>query len=67
MHAPVELRFSLNRGEDFFLSPGAPYGRLLGREGGRDHENDLMLWIEPIMCVLPSPLSPPVVPVLTMG
>ncbi|GJN94600.1 hypothetical protein Rhopal_007683-T1 [Rhodotorula paludigena] len=49
MHAPVELRFSLNRGEDFYLSPGAPYGRLLGREGGRDEENDLMLWIEPII------------------
>ena len=55
MHAPVELRFSaVTGGEDLLLSPGAKYGHLLGR---RDHADDLVMWFEPIMCVLRPPLS----------
>uniref|UniRef100_A0A0K3C9Y8 D-arabinono-1,4-lactone oxidase n=1 Tax=Rhodotorula toruloides TaxID=5286 RepID=A0A0K3C9Y8_RHOTO len=46
MHAPMELRFSRVKGEDFFLSPAASYGELLGRE---EKEEDLVMWFEPIM------------------
>lgn len=48
MHAPMELRFTRVRGEDFFLSPAASYEELLGRE---EKEDDLVMWFEPIMCV----------------
>ncbi|BGP28254.1 D-arabinono-1,4-lactone oxidase [Rhodotorula toruloides] len=46
MHAPMELRFSRVKGEEFFLSPAASYGELLGRE---DNEDDLVMWFEPII------------------
>lgn len=49
MHAPIELRFSRVKGEDFYLSPAASYGELLGRE---EDEDDLVMWFEPIMCVV---------------
>ncbi|GAA5838165.1 hypothetical protein JCM11251_004728 [Rhodosporidiobolus azoricus] len=48
MHAPLEIRFSKaeKKGEGFYLSPAAT----LTREGKKeDQEDDLVLWLEPII------------------
>ncbi|GAA5889849.1 hypothetical protein JCM6882_004341 [Rhodosporidiobolus microsporus] len=54
MHAPIEIRFNraekTGEGEGFYLSPGAGVVREGEREEGeRQGEDDLVLWIEPIV------------------